>query len=300
MIGHLIHIGYPKTGSTFLRRWFAGHPQLAYQGGGIAGFANVHAIAVQSAAPREGLMYRVTSSEGLAAPDAHAEDGLDSFDRTGPGQDPREQALVCRALAELFPNAHVLVVTRGFRSAIYSGYSEYVRAGGDADLGRFFKMTRAVVDKGRGVLDYDYLIDLYRERFGDRLIVMPYELLRDDPKRFALALEEQLGLTHHPPDVRRENPSLSPEELGWYPRLARVVRRLPFGGRLRRRLLARQAHDPLPRGLRPLAGLLTRTAPSAAVSPALITEEMVAFLRGRAERLRGHPLYLPYAKDYLL
>ena len=33
MIGHLIHIGYAKAGSTFLRSWFAQHPQLVLCGG---------------------------------------------------------------------------------------------------------------------------------------------------------------------------------------------------------------------------------------------------------------------------
>src|SRR5262249_37217403 len=42
MTGHLIHIGYPKTGSNFLRAWFAQHPQLAYADGGIAGFLDAY------------------------------------------------------------------------------------------------------------------------------------------------------------------------------------------------------------------------------------------------------------------
>ena len=44
MTGHLIHIGYAKAGSSFLRSWFAQHPQLAYAEGGIAGFPDVHAL----------------------------------------------------------------------------------------------------------------------------------------------------------------------------------------------------------------------------------------------------------------
>jgi hypothetical protein len=50
MSRHLVHIGYPKAGSTYLQRWFASHPQLAYREGGIAGFPNVYALARDGAA----------------------------------------------------------------------------------------------------------------------------------------------------------------------------------------------------------------------------------------------------------
>ncbi|MGH2941655.1 MAG: hypothetical protein ACRDLN_02605 [Solirubrobacteraceae bacterium] len=41
--GHLIHIGVPEAGSTFLQRWFATPPKLGYVEGGPAGFATVYA-----------------------------------------------------------------------------------------------------------------------------------------------------------------------------------------------------------------------------------------------------------------
>jgi|GEM_PF-5080405 len=44
MRGHLIHIGFPKSGSTFLQEWFRQHPQLFYAPGGLGGFYNVYEI----------------------------------------------------------------------------------------------------------------------------------------------------------------------------------------------------------------------------------------------------------------
>ena len=78
MTGHLIHIGYPKTGSNFLRRWFAAHPDLAYIEGGIGGFAGVLDIAREGVSPHPDAAYRVTSAEGLATP--HANIGVDVVD----------------------------------------------------------------------------------------------------------------------------------------------------------------------------------------------------------------------------
>src|SRR5262249_13996826 len=68
MTGHLIHIGYAKAGSTFLRSWFAQHPQLAYAPGGIAGFRDVYSMVEASASPGLQPLYRVTSAEAFATP----------------------------------------------------------------------------------------------------------------------------------------------------------------------------------------------------------------------------------------
>src|SRR5690348_9051548 len=103
MPGHLIHIGYPKTGSNFLRAWFAAHPQLAYADGGLAGYRDVYEIARQAAKPDPGVLYRVTSCEGLATP--HAYVGSDEIDYEAMGRAPMgpAQARVSQALADLFP-----------------------------------------------------------------------------------------------------------------------------------------------------------------------------------------------------
>ena len=50
--GHLIHIDYPKTGSTFLQGWFNANPQLAFLIDGLAGFRSVgHVVGSGAAGP---------------------------------------------------------------------------------------------------------------------------------------------------------------------------------------------------------------------------------------------------------
>ena len=105
MTGHLVHLGYPKTGSNFLRGWFLAHPQLAYADGGIAGFHNVYQIAQAGAAPRAGVLYRVTSCEGLATPHPSFGNAVFDYGRERPLPIAEAQAEVCRILASLFPNA---------------------------------------------------------------------------------------------------------------------------------------------------------------------------------------------------
>jgi hypothetical protein len=294
--GHLIHIGYAKAGSTFLQEWFSSHPQLAYVEGGVAGYTDVWDIARASAQPQGRVAYRVTSGEALASPSVHA--GLHhgrSDDRAIPAD---SQAAACAELASLFPDARILLVTRGFRSAYVSAYSQYVLTGGTGDFD----------PAGRGAppgtleaeWNYDGLIRMYEAAFPGRLIVLPYELLRDDPARFVAELQSELGLSEPGALPGRPNPSLSPAELRWYPRLSRLVESIPVRGRLRRRLLNGWTRHIGGRRASQLVGLLQRLDRGDLLEPADLTDELVASFRGRAESLRGHRLYAPYASDYLL
>jgi hypothetical protein len=273
MTGHLIHIGYPKTGSNYLRRWFAAHPQLAYADGGIAGFPNVYAMV----RPAAGIRYRVTSYEGLATP-------LSALHLAGP------QAEVCTMLAELFPGARVLMLTRGYRSMVVSSYSQYVRGGGEEDFGGFCEQ----ILRSDNPWHYDRVAGLYESAFGaSNVIVMPYELLRDDAGAFTRTLANRLGIDDCAAGPERVNVSLSAAELAWYPRLSRAARRLP--GKLRRLYARGVFTNRLRLPIRALHGL----RPATPVSADAIPDELLDMLRPGAERLRTYPLYEPYAADYL-
>jgi hypothetical protein len=290
MTGHLIHVGFAKAGSTFLQQWFADHPQLLYQPGGIAGFSNVFDISRQSAVPPPEFCCRVTSNEGLATPRG-------SYYEPATVPSPAAQARSAAILASLFPTAHVLLVTRGFRSVLLSGYSQYVRDGGYLDFGT---SGPADPELGRHIWNYDHLVELYTMHFGERLMVMPYEMLCDDADGFVRTIERWLGIDHFPPPNRRFNPSLSPVELRWYPRLTRLLRRAPIGATARRALLRIYFPLLIDNRLRPLVRLLQFVRPAAPVTEAFVTDAMVDAFRGRAALLRDNPLYEPYKEDYLL
>ncbi|HYK04893.1 MAG TPA: hypothetical protein VE974_24275 [Thermoanaerobaculia bacterium] len=288
MSGHLIHVGFPKTGSNFLRHWFREHPQLAYAEGGIAGYHGVYEIAREGVAPRPEVRYRVTSSEEFTAP--HRDTGKEHYRLEDPFDPAVAQAHVCALLAALFPRAHVLIVTRGFRSMIFSSYSQYIRSGAGVPLEEF--VTDPLLDRP---WDYDRVIGMYRGAFGaEQVLVMPYELLRDDVDRFVRTLEERLGLAHFVAATGRVNTALSPAEMYWYPRLTRLVQRLPIGSRLKRIYL---------RGIfrnrfRPAIALLQRMRPGTPVTEDAIPEPLIAAYRDKARTLREDPLYTPYAREY--
>lgn len=291
MTGHLIHVGYPKTGSTLLQQWFGAHPQLAYRDGSIAGFRDVEAIAREGAVDGEtAIRYRVTACEALSTPLADAGDRSIDYSRAGETDFAAAQSRVCSILAGLFPNAVVLIVTRGFRSMILSSYSQFVRTGGDVDFAASLSGAASLAP-----WDYDHLIRIYTDAFGAaNVVVMPYELLRDDPNEFTRWLARRLGIDPVPPATERVNESLSPAAMYWYPHLTRFVRRVPSRAVFRAYIRA-AFHNRLV----PLVGLLQRLRPGTPVTAAAIPDEVVNAFRGKADSLRGNPLYAPYAAEYL-
>jgi hypothetical protein len=290
---HLIHVGLPKAGSTYLQGWFAAHPQLGYRPGGIAGFGCVFDFAAEAVEPHGRVRWRVTSDETLSAPRADPAGGRIRYDREGRSSIAEEQARACQLLAGTFPGATVLIVTRGFRSVTLSAHSEYVRTGGTELLSEILRSPPR-----DHPWQYDELIGLYRGTFGaDRVIVLPFELLRDAPDRFLGELERRLGLDHFPYSSPPVNVGASAAELAWYPLFTRVARRLGKSGsrwdRLYRALLYRG------RLARP-ARLLQRLRPQPLATADLVGEAFLAQFRGSAECLRDEPLYDRYRADYLL
>lgn len=296
MTRHLLHVGYPKTGSTFLQRWFDSHPQLAYADGGIAGFRDVYAIARESAVPHDPPRYRVTSAEVLTAPIPDAGRPVIEYEKVFDVPVAAAQLQVCSTLAGLFANATVLIVTRGFRSMILSTLSQYARTGGDIDLLTMVQTADEQRDpRFLQAWDYDTLIAAYRGAFGaDNVFVMPYELLRDDAGEFIGTLAARLGIDPFPAESDRVNESLSPVELYWYPRLTRAIRRIPA-----RRVRAAYLDAALSNRLRGPIAVLQWLRPGTPFTAASIPEGLIDLYRGRAESLRGDPLFAPYAADYL-
>lgn len=295
MTRHLLHIGYPKAGSTYLQRWFESHPQLAFEDGGIAGFRSVYAIAQAAASSRAEPLVRVTSCEALASPGEDAGRTSIDYDTYRRFDMADAQTRACSTLASLFPGAMVLIVTRGFRAVILSALSQYARSGGDLDVAELIGKADRDHDL-TVVFHYDRLIAEYQRAFGAaNVLVLPFELLRDDAGAFLRALAAPLGIDAHAAPRERVNEGLSPVELYWYPRLTRFVRRLR-SRRLFDTYIAAAQRNRLRRGI----AVLQRLRPGAPVTAASIPEEFVNAFRGRAESLRGNPLYAAYAAEYLL
>jgi hypothetical protein len=277
---HLIHVGYPKTASNFLRTWFEEHEEIGFAHGKVAGFGNVQEIA--RAGEGRGPLLRVTSSENFIAPG-------------GGGDFAEDQVRICGRLSALFSGAHVLIVTRGFRSMILSSYSQHVRCGGTIEIAEMAAQGLAA-----GAWDYDRAVALYAGAFGaDKVMVLPWELLRDDPGAFTAAIEGRFGLVRGPLPEQRINAALSGAELRWYPAIGQRIAALPVGRRVRARLSAAFAKAAFGNRLKRPIALLQRLRPKAAVGAEAIPEALLERFRGHASSLAALPAYAPYGNDYL-
>lgn len=284
-----MHIGFPKAGSTFLQCWFAAHPELAFAPDRLGGYRSTWDLTLDVVSRDEDHRRGVTSCEGFAIPMPRTRDGPI---RLPPAGD--EQWRVCDRLAGLFPAAEILIVTRGFRGAIVSSYSEYVRHGGTLDFAAFADGLPP------RLWHYDAIIALYRARFGGRVNVLPYELLRDDPAGFLRVLADRLGLDGPGTVPGQVNPSLEPMQLAWYPVGSRLVDRLIRSGRLPRRAQAAWIRTIRPGRLRTPSRVLYAVRRRNPADGEALGARVLERFRGLADGLRNDPLYAPYLAEYLI
>src|SRR5687768_10574186 len=119
MTRHLIHIGYPNTGSTFLQEWLQRHPELCYVTGGLGGLRNVYEMARPG---HKSYEYYVTSCEALSMANKSLGDFMLSFGSVPPSiridwMDDwlkknadgikRDQADACAVLQSLYPGSRI-------------------------------------------------------------------------------------------------------------------------------------------------------------------------------------------------
>lgn len=188
----VVHVGYHKTGSTWLQR--AVFPLLdgiryepGYERGPVA----------------DGTL---VSREGLSGTLWGGETGLEIAER----------------LATDAPGARILVFVRRQEDMLASIYGQYVNEGGWRGPRRFLESY----DVGR--FEYHRLVARYRELF-DQVKVIPYERMRDQPDAVVAEIAELCGARlREAPNLSRWNPSLSRSLIHLLRVNNRLFRRSPF------------------------------------------------------------------------
>jgi hypothetical protein len=197
----LLHIGYHKTGSRWLRHRFFANPATGY--GWVDKAGEDHPVrrlvaarpfefdAAASRAEFEPLLAKLVDA-GLAP--------VVSFERLSGnpfsgGYDSKE---IADRLVRVFPDARVLVVIREQRSMIVSTYKQYVREGGALPVSKFMRppTSRSVRVPWFDLrhFEYHHLLGYYRELFGpERVLALPYEQFRTDPRSFVERLATFAG-----------------------------------------------------------------------------------------------------------
>ena len=280
--------------------WFQAHPSFIAKHNGLAGYSGAEELARDVALRRHAPWY-VTSSEHLVVPRAR-DDDPDSSASIVPIADRRQ--LACEILRGLFGDATILIVTRGFRDALVSDYAHYVRRGGQMSLPGRYAGSGTATDAGVGVddyLDYDAAIADFEHAFGpERVIVLPYELLRDDPREFVATLEDRLGIPRSTEFLPWVNTKLTDAELRWYPRFSRVVSRVcrllgGRGGRVEASYRRQIGGPRLRRYISSLSRLIPEHPPDLS---AQVPEALLARCQSRATKLVVRAEYARYRERY--
>lgn len=185
----LLHIGYHKTGSTWLQERLFAPAEFGF-----------HTPWTREQI-RERLIHgdpyrfdprcaRAGFEAGLAEAARRSRVAVisDELLSGNPREGLSRGRLTAQRLEETFPGARILVCIREQRSMLVSWYKHHVRAGSAISARRFVRPKRGGFEGAfpLAYFEYDALIAHYQARFGrDRVLVLPYEWLRRDSGDFA-------------------------------------------------------------------------------------------------------------------
>ena len=198
----LIHIGYHKTGTTWLQRQVFNDNNL--------GFSEVWPpdVLERTFIGVNPFTFDANAARATVAPFASAGTKLVvSHERLsgaplGGGSDSRA---IADRLHETFPNGSVLIVVRDQRDMLISVYKQITTKGLNRDSFDRFLEHRVEIGRSSPVLEfleYDHLIAYYQSTFGaDRVLVLAYEQLSDSIE-FVGRIAKFVGLPQ-PSDVTR-------------------------------------------------------------------------------------------------
>ncbi len=186
----LVHVGYHKTGSTWLQQSLFTDAESRFR----LPFGRLD-VNERIVAPNH-LVFDAQPARDFFEPEleaARAAQRIPVISNERLVGNPHSGGWDSRILAErlraVFPEARVLLILREQRSVIRSIYFQYVREGGPMSLAGYLHPPRAGAYR-IPLFDFDHyayhrLVTLHQELFGrDRVLVLPYELLSARPRDF--------------------------------------------------------------------------------------------------------------------
>ena len=195
--GLLIHIGYHKTGTTWLQEELFTPNSTTFQPIGSGGRAmSVAKSFVQDqnghprspfASPASRVAQELQNLLSVAPLDGRvpviSHERLSGYPHSG-GYDAKT---IADALHECFPEARVWCVIREQKSMVASLYHHYLKNGGTDRLEQY--LTRKFDGKRPGYsaehIRYTPLVTYYQTLFGaENVLVQPYEQFKEDPAEF--------------------------------------------------------------------------------------------------------------------
>jgi len=105
----------------------------------------------------------------------------------------------CLRLKSVFPNAQIVLFIRNQTDMIASAYNQYIKGGGTYGINKYlYQNTFDALNKyfffSFKYLEYDKIIDLYKKEFGENNVyIYLHEEFSKDPKEFTKKLSEKFN-----------------------------------------------------------------------------------------------------------
>jgi hypothetical protein len=189
----LIHVGFHKTGSTWLQSSLFGQESCGFMlPDGIPRHQLVHDLVTADPLSFDADAIRGKYEEHIARSRQRGETLVLSHERLSgyPSSGGRDRGIIAERLARTFPEASILLVIRRQRDLIRSMYSQHITDGGVESIEHFLLTPEPQLCRRPSfapeLYEFDRLIAFYQRLFGrERLCVLPYELLVEDSDAFA-------------------------------------------------------------------------------------------------------------------
>jgi hypothetical protein len=196
----LIHIGYHKTGTSWLQKEFFENPITGINS--IAKYVDRAKWVTEFTKPfylydEKNLKEYINQSFQKNKVNVFSLERLSGYPSTG-GFDSLENA---KRIKSLFPDAKILIVVREQKSMIRSHYMEYLKSNGAEKLEelmtpeRFYLIRNPIFQLE--FFNYNHLIKVYDQLFSkDDVLVLPYELLKTESTSFIKSIIDFLEKEH--------------------------------------------------------------------------------------------------------
>jgi len=208
----ILHIGFSKCASTYLRALFRAHPKihLVFKSGFFTPFLakDMTFTTYQSFFTEDDDKVNIESDEHLTLPGIHPELGVRTTNL-------HQFAEVADKIRTFLPDVKIIMVIRNQASLIVSRYSEFLITGGSLTFDEFASILMGD-DDSNNLYYQNYYFDIIRileKRFQRaNLLILIQEAMREDTKQTAstlsrfLALDDELALKT---GLRSERRSLS-------------------------------------------------------------------------------------------
>jgi hypothetical protein len=212
MASVLVHIGYHKTGTKWLRGVVFDNPTAGFRWLGkdpadhpVRRLLMERPLDFDAGALRKAFDPLLADTEAAGLVPVVATPSLSGHPFSG-GHESKE---IADRLRQVLPEARVLIVIREQRSMIASTYKQYVKAGSPSKLSGFLDPPPKwrVPAFNFGHFEYDRLIGYYQSLFGrDAVLTLPYEQFVEDGQTFVQRIAEFAG-SSIPPEVLERMPS---------------------------------------------------------------------------------------------